>query len=273
MFVDLFGGGFNVGINVAANGIVYNDSLQQVSKMLQMFSEFDKNKIFADIFKVIGDFNLSDSTKNTYADYECNSSEGLGKYNKEAYLKLRDEYNNQFDKDAYESIILFYVLTCYSFSNQIRFNSKGNFNMPYGKRDFNKNMQQNLDKFLDKLHSSKIRFFNKDFRKLKIDFLKPNDLVYCDPPYLITCASYNENNGWNEQDERDLLNLLDSLNNNRVKFALSNVLEEKGRSNDILKEWVKNYMVHKLDYSYSNCNYQKKDRDKNATVEVLITNY
>ena len=108
---------------------------------------------------------------------------------------------------------------------------------------------------------------------LKIDNLGAEDLVYCDPPYLITCASYNENEGWNENKEHELLNLLDSLNCKGVKFALSNVLENKGKTNNILKEWAKNYNIHYLNNSYGNSNYHAKDKSNNSTIEVLITNY
>ena len=73
--------------------------------------------------------------------------------------------------------------------------------------------------------------------------------------------------------EYKLLEKLDSCNRNGIKFALSNVLEHKGKSNDILKEWSKNYNIHYLNYDYSNCNYQTKDKIKGNSVEVLITNY
>ena len=103
--------------------------------------------------------------------------------------------------------------------------------------------------------------------------MKDSDFVYCDPPYLITCASYNEHEGWNEEKERKLLSLLDELNDKGVKFALSNVLENKGKENLILKEWAKKYNIHHLNHSYNNCNYHAKDKSKNSTDEVLITNY
>ena len=48
--------------------------------------------------------------------------------------------------------------------------------------------------------------------------------------------------------------------------------EHKGKSNDILKEWMKKYNVHYLNYNYNNCSYQGKNTDK-PTIEVLITNY
>jgi len=51
---------------------------------------------------------------------------------------------------------------------------------------------------------------------------------------IILFNKENEKNGWKEQDEKDLLNLLDRLNENNIKFALSNVLESKGNSNNIL---------------------------------------
>ena len=96
--------------------------------------------------------------------------------------------------------------------------------------------------------------------------------MYLDPPYLISNATYNEQNGWTEKDELQLLDLLDELNSRGIRFALSNVIEHKGNVNEILKKWSKKYKINYLDYSYKNSNYQKKDK-KTKSVEVLITNY
>ncbi|MDR1885733.1 MAG: DNA adenine methylase [Synergistaceae bacterium] len=95
---------------------------------------------------------------------------------------------------------------------------------------------------------------------------------YCDPPYLITCAAYNERDGWNEQSERDLLAYLDALNERGIKFALSNVLAGKGKTNDILSAWAEKYRVIHLDHKYSNSSYQRKDRSGGED-EVLVVNY
>ena len=86
---------------------------------------------------------------------------------------------------------------------------------------------------------------------------------------MITQAPYNVR--WNEEDERDLLNILDELNNRNIKFALSNVIESNGKENVILKQWCENYNVFYMDRKYLNSNYRKK----NITIakEVLITNY
>lgn len=273
IFVDLFGGGFNVGINVKADKIIYNDIVSQVVNLLNTFKTNGVDEIFNEILNNIKKYNLSNSTTKTYEDYKCLSSDGLGKYNKDGYLNMRESYNN-YKENNFKKDLLFYTLICYSFNNQIRFNSKGNFNMPYGKRDFNKNIRNNLNDFLNKLHKIKVDFYNKDFRELEATSkLTSNDFVYADPPYLITTASYNENGGWTKKDEYDLLNLLDNLNKQNIKFALSNVFEHKGKSNDILKEWSKKYNVNYINSTYFNCNYQSKDKNKNSSVEVLITNY
>lgn len=270
-FVDLFAGGCNVGVNVKANRIICNDIISQVIELFQILHITDKDTVFKNIQYIIDYYNLSDSTKQSYIDYGCNSSDGLGKYNKEAYLSLREVYNKLPDYNV-NKIFAFYVMTCYSFSNQIRFNSKGEFNMPYGKRDFNKNMREKLSLFVDKVQNINIEFTNMDYKMFNISSLNKDDFIYSDPPYLVTCASYNEQNGWNESHERNLLELLDKIHKQGIRFALSNVLESKGKSNDILKEWAKQYIVNELNYNYNNCNYQVKDKTS-VTREVLITNY
>ena len=165
-----------------------------------------------------------------------------------------------------------YVLIVYAFNNQIRFNSDGEFNLPVGKRDFNIRMQNKLKSFLFTLSNKNISFSNKDFTRIKVSSLSVKDFVYVDPPYLITCATYNEKS-WNENEEKRLLAYLDELNDNKIRFALSNVLSTDGKTNDILKQWLgeKGYNCHHLDFSYNNSNYHKKNISK--TDEVLITNY
>lgn len=134
-------------------------------------------------------------------------------------------------------------------------------------------LQKRLVEFTDGLDNS-YTFTDLDFREFDFSKLTSDSFVYCDPPYLITTAAYNEKGGWTEEDERDLLSVLDELNSRGVKFGLSNVTEMGGRSNEILKEWSKKYTVHTLKADYSNCSYQKKDHNKKAvTKEVFITNY
>lgn len=250
-FIDLFSGGCNVGINVKANCIICNDIESHIVELL-----YELNKMTSDQALYI--------LKNTINKYQ------LSKVNEEGFMKIRDDYNN-----GNTSWDMFYAMLTHAFNYQIRFNKNGKYNMPFGKNrsSFNSKLEKNFIKFVDKLNEINIHFSNYDFNELNIDELNESDFIYCDPPYLITCASYNEQDGWDETKEKELLELLDKLNEKGIKFALSNVLEHKGKSNDILKEWSKKYTVHHLNKDYSNCSYHTKDKSKTSTDEILITNY
>lgn len=271
--VDLFCGGCNVGINVDCNKVLFNDSNEYLMGLLDTFRRLTKEEIFDWIYKSIDKYGLSLVSKNGYDFYNCESSKGLGEYNKAGYNKLRDDFNKKASKDN-EYYLMLYLLIVYSFNNQLRFNRKGEFNLPVGKRDFNSKMQRKLEAFIDRVKSGDYRFTTDDFRNVSMEGYTDKSFFYADPPYLITCATYNEQAGWTENDEKDLLNYLEELDKRGIRFALSNVLESKGKKNLILSEWInqnKKFKVIPLNYDYTNSNYHtKKD---GITKEVLVVNY
>lgn len=274
IFVDLFCGGANVGVNVKSKKTILNDTNDNLTLLFSMFKYWGDDFLSL-LDEIIDKYGLSQSSKYGYDYYNCDSNTGLAPYNKDKFLKLRNDFNNSKDIGYYHYTML-YALIVYSFNNQIRFNSKGHFNLPVGKRDFNEKMKQKLLKFIGRLKEKEYKFSNLDFRKFDISQLNSDSFVYADPPYLITCATYNEQGAWNEQDERDLLEFLDRLHSNNIRFALSNVLQSKGKANSILKNWVNRnrdkYRVDNLNYNYNNSNYQTKNKDS-VTEEVLIINY
>ena len=274
VFVDLFCGGANVGVNVKSNRTILNDTDDNLTYLFNMFKNLGSDCLPL-LDEIIEKYDLSQSAEHGYEYYGCDSGTGLAPYNKDRFLKLREDFNNSPDPGYYHYAML-YVLIIYSFNNQIRFNRQGQFNLPVGKRDFNEKMQDKLNKFIKRLEAKRYEFSNYDFRDFDISQLNSESFVYADPPYLITCATYNEQGGWNEQDERDLLEFLDKLHSNNIKFALSNVLRSKGKENSILINWTnKNndkYRVINLNYDYNNSNYQVKNKES-VTAEVLIINY
>ena len=274
IFVDLFCGGANVGVNVKSNKTILNDTNDNLTLLFSMFKNLG-NDFLPLIDEIIEKYQLSQSSKYGYDYYNCDSNTGLAPYNKDKFLKLRDDFNNSKDIGYYHYAML-YTLILYSFNNQIRFNSNGHFNLPVGKRDYNEKMKQKLQKFIDRLKEKDYKFSNQDFRDFDISTLNSNSFVYADPPYLITCATYNEQGGWNETDEHDLLDFLNNLHKKNIKFALSNVLRSKGKENSILIDWTQRnsdrYKVINLNYSYNNSNYQTKNKNE-ITEEVLIINY
>ena len=250
-FVDLFSGGFNVGINVKSNKTICNDI----------------NDFIIDLYKEL----YNSSVENVLDRINTNiKGYGLSKENESAYKKFRVHYNKTKDP------IDLYTLTCYSFNYQFRFNNNREYNNPFGRNrsQFSENMKNNLILFSDKLKNMNIDFSSKDFDKVSIENLGKDDFIYCDPPYLITTGSYNDGNrgfkDWKEEEEIKLYNYLDKANEKNIKFALSNVMEHKGKENKLLKEWSKKYKVIYLDNDYSNSSYNTK---KGKSKEVLIINY
>jgi len=255
-FVDLFAGGCNVGINIHAKHIILNDNLTYLIELFHVFQDATIEESINHIEHRIDEFELS-------------------KTNEEGYKKFREFYNNT------KIPLDLFVLVAYGFNHQIRFNNSHQFNNPFGKNrsSFNAKMKENLIQFISKLQSPQYKLTNKSFEDFDFSNFSCDDLVYCDPPYLISTGSYNDGKrgfkGWSEKEELLLLNLLDSLDRQNIKFALSNVIEHKGQENFLLKDWIakNNYEVNYLDKHYANSNYQTKNRDKKASVEVLITNY
>lgn len=272
--LDLFCGGCNVGINVDCNKVQFNDSNEHLIGLMNTFKRLSKKEILDWIFTAIRRYNLSLVSEKGYEYYKCESSKGLSSYNKEGFNRLRNDFNGKKEKDN-EYYLMLYLLIVYSFNNQLRFNRKGEFNLPVGKRDFNSKMQSKLEAFLDRIKSGDYTFIKGDFRDINLDEFTNKSFFYADPPYLITCATYNEQNGWTEKDECDLLSYLEEIDKRGIRFALSNVLESKGKKNEILLAWIKKNKRFKaipLDYDYSNSNYHAKLRDS-VTKEVLVINY
>lgn len=272
-FVDLFCGGCNVGVNVSAVRHWYNDADVPLIGLYRAMTALGPDRFEMAVEDVIQEYGLSDVKTHGYDHYGCESSAGLAQVNRAPYLRLRADVNAMGARDTAYYVRL-YVLIVFAFNNQIRFNSRGEFNLPVGKRDFNQKMAGKLRAFIAILQRQDARFTAGGFADLDFAGMGADDLVYADPPYLITCASYNEAGGWTEGDERQLLALLDTLSARGVRFALSNVLESKGGVNAILGGWLeeRGYHVHDLDYSYRNSNYHRKGRDA-PTKEILVTNF
>lgn len=248
-FVDLFAGGLDVSLNMQANRIVCNDINNYV---IGLFDFFQRNTI-DDIINAI------QATINDYS---------LTKLNSEGYYALRATYNHT------HSPLHLFLLICFGFNHQLRFNNSGEFNNPFGKNrsSYNAHTEKNLREMHKKLQNIELQTGN--FKDINLNFMGKRDFLYADPPYLISCGTYNDGKrgfeGWNEMDDLFLFEKLDWLNSRGVRFALSNVIKHKGIENKPLIDWSAKYHTHFLQANYSNSNYQASESE---TIEILITNY
>ena len=62
---------------------------------MDTFRRLTKEEIFDWIYKSIDKYGLSLVSKNGYDFYNCESSKGLGEYNKAGYNKLRGDFNKK----------------------------------------------------------------------------------------------------------------------------------------------------------------------------------
>lgn len=249
--VDLFAGGCNIGINVSAERIVCNDINEKIIELFKVFQQTDTAEILRHIEERIDEY-------------------GLSKENERGFINFRNYYNRTQDP------IDLYTLASYSFNYQFRFNNNLEYNNPFGRNrsQFSESMRTNLLAFLERIKSINIEFKSCDFTEFDVATLGHNDMVYCDPPYLITTGNYNDGNrgfkDWKEVQELALYDLLDRLHRQDVMFAMSNVLIHKGVRNELLLDWCKKYVITGLNMNYSNSCYNAK---RGESVEVLITNY
>lgn len=260
--VDVFTGSGTVALNTDYELKVCNDISVQVMDLLKYFYKNNSKKVVNDVEKIIKDYGLTYSRIKPRGYYRIKKKEGFSKHNREGYLKLRHDYNR--DKDVKK----LFVLVLYGFNHYLRFNQKGEFNVPVGNRDFSTTTYNQTVSFVDGIKTHNIKFKNMDFRNKKL-YEYDDAIFYFDPPYLITEAPYNIN--WSEKDEKGLLNILDELNRNNKKFVLSNVFKSNGKEHSLLIEWSKKYNVIEIERQYRNANYRRKNLSK--TQEVLIKNF
>ena len=113
---------------------------------------------------------------------------------KQFYI-LRDRFNS-LNPEEIEKSALFVYLNKHAFNGLCRYNSKGFFNVPYGRY---KNPSFPEDKMYDFAHKSQRATFKCQDFKITFNETKKGDIVYCDPPYVPLSAtssftSYSKNN-------------------------------------------------------------------------------
>lgn len=239
VFVDLFGGAGVVGANVKGyEKIVYNEIDTKIYDIVKMLNQ--EKGIVQKIEGIV-------------------ASNSLDRENREAFMVFRDKYNES--EKTKENL---YVLACHSFSNQIEFNQEDKFNIPFGRRTFNRNQKAAIARFQEKKN---IEFKNLSFENVEVT---SDCFVYADPPYFGTDTTYNRRRvgGWGIEEENRLRNYLIELDKKGIKWALSNELIK----NSTLRDWAEenSFNIRGINWSYSTCSYQ---RESSQTQEVLITNF
>lgn len=202
-FCEPFVGSLSVALNVSANEYILNDI----------------NKDLVNLYQ-----NILNPNDDSFIKY-CEELFVFENNVKEEYVRLRQLFNDS--SDALERSRLFVYLNRHCFNGLSRYNSKGQFNVPFGKYAEPKCPS-------DEMMNLRMYFLNKKYNFSSVSFedeslyqnLEKGDVVYFDPPYIpiSDTASFTDyaTEGFNHQQQIKLAEIAKSLANKNVKVIISN---------------------------------------------------
>lgn len=187
------------------------------------------------------------------------------------YTYLRNLYNmeKQLGIHSKVQIAIFFYLREYCYSSMFRYNSRGDFNVPYGGISYNK---KSLNSKIDYLKSDEMKNKLKNVVITRLDFeeqlvnlnLTEDDFLFLDPPYDTTFSEYAENS-FEKNDQERLANFL--INSCPAKFML--II----KNTDFIYNLYSNKENINLTYFDKNYSVSFKDRNDKKVQHLLITNY
>jgi len=179
-----------------------------------------------------------------------------------AFLKVREEE----PKDAVKATARFIYLNKTSFNGLYRVNSKGKFNVPFGKYNNPKILdEKNILAVSEALNKDEI--MSNDFEKA-VENATKGDLVYFDPPYYPISKTSSFTNytakDFTEEDQKRLFKCFEALDKQGCFVMLSNSYTP------FIEDLYKKYNIDIVMASRMiNC----KSAGRGKIKEVIITNY
>ena len=191
------------------------------------------------------------------------------KHSEEYYYEIRNKDRNKrsFKRlAAHTRAARTIYLNKACFNGLYRVNSKGEFNVPFGKKDkVNTYEGSNLNLLNYYLSSNNFQILNGDFEKA-VETAQKGDFIYFDPPYdsdTSTFTSYTEI-GFGKDEQIRLAKVFKDLSNRGCHVMLSN------HNTKLINELYSEFNIHVIEAKRNiNSNGQKRG----SVEEVIITNY
>ncbi|MDR3246875.1 MAG: DNA adenine methylase [Prevotellaceae bacterium] len=207
--------------------------------------------------------------KNIQKEYHSLNSEDS---RKEFYLKMRERYNSK-SLGTVENTALFIFLNRTCFNGLYRVNSKGLFNVPFGKYT-NPTICDESTLLADSELLQKVEILTGDFEQT-LNYASKNTFFYFDPPYkpISQTSSFNSysKEEFNDAEQIRLKHFCDKLNTDGYLWILSNSdVKSNDPENDFFDDLYSSYKIHRVLVSRSvNSNPEKRGK----LTELLIKNY
>lgn len=187
-----------------------------------------------------------------------------GDYNEqsELYYKWRnlDRDNDLINLTPGELAARFYIVNQLSFSGMRRFNSKGEFNVPFGHyKSLNSDLLTSSD-HIKLLNRTKV--MNGDFRQALVGHDKPNTFIFLDPPYTRVMKTYSHDNVFNDKEQVRLRNRMITIKKAQWLMIIDD--------SPLTRKLYKDYIAGEYDINYG---VNIKNRVDNSAKHLIIKNY
>lgn len=179
--------------------------------------------------------------------------------NETLYYQIRDMFNGLVAK-KYSDALLYFFINKTAYSGMIRYNSKGEFNVPYGR------YAKLNTSLVTKTHNQLLtntEIYNCDYKDI-FKMANEDDFMFLDPPYDCVFSDYGNieyKNGFSEKNHIELANVYKQLKCKALMVIGRTPLTEKLYGDMIIDEYKKNYAVN------------IRNRFKASASHILISNY
>ena len=237
-YIEPFVGAGSLFLNITAKRYILND----------------KNKHLINVYSLI---------QSNYRKVYKYLQELFQQHSRDTYYLIREEYNKRINHFDYRQAARFIYLVQTSFNGIYRVNKKGQYNVPFGKEKPFITSEEEFKLLSEHLMCSIL--LSDDFEQTE-SYIKANDFVYCDPPYVpMTSYSLNHytHDRFTEDDHIRLYNYTERISRKGALVMISN------SDSDLIRDLYKNWNIRDINVvRYVSC---KKERKTDS--QIIITNY
>lgn len=220
-------------------------------------------------------YKLMDFLDKLQAQYNSLESE---EEQSELYYEIRAQFNQLKDKNILFNKVDYYRAAQFIFLNKTCFNglyrenSKGEFNVPFGKRKtINLYDLNNICEISSILQN--VNIICGDY-KLARDYIQDNTLVYFDPPYrpITGTAAFTtySKGGFNDENQKELADFCREISNLGAYFILSNSDPYNGDiTDDFFDNLYSEFDIYRIKASRA---IAAKSSSRKDVTEILVIN-
>lgn len=220
----------------------------------------DTNPYIIQFYKDIQDKKITSEIVRNYLEEEAIKLASTPSDKTSYYYEVRERFNKEHQS------LDFLFLQRSNFNGMIRFNNKGNYNIPFGRKPerFQKAL---ITKIVNQVAWVESIMQGKDWQFICMPFteafemMKQGDFVYLDPPYIDRYDSYY--NAWSEEYALLLAELAQKGN---AGYAFSMWYENKYRKNTHMEHWSDGELLTTEHFYHLGA----KELNRNTMIESLV---